>query len=146
MGHARDVVDRATQALLANDLEKLREVYAEDVTITTPDSGTFRGVDKFIDWNRAFTEAFSDLRWEETAVHEVGDYVISQGELVAEHTAPFEYTEGQTIPATGKQVRFREIDVAKVENGMIVQHDLYFDQLDLLVQLGVIEAPTAITT
>ena len=54
--------------------------------------------------------------------------------------------DGQTIPPTGKQIRMRAADVATVREGRIVRHDFYFDQLDMLVQLGLMEAPAVTTT
>ena len=40
----------------------------------------------------------------------------------------------------------RAADVATVRDGRIVRHDFYFDQLDMLVQLGLLEVPTGIST
>src|SRR5687767_7296458 len=60
MGQARELMDRVTQAVVAGDLDTLREIYASDVVVTTPDEGTLQGVDAFIEWNRAFIDAFSD--------------------------------------------------------------------------------------
>jgi ketosteroid isomerase-like protein len=40
----------------------------------------------------------------------------------------------------------RSVDIATVADGKIVRHDFYFDQLDMLTQLGLMEAaasPTA---
>jgi ketosteroid isomerase-like protein len=146
MGQAREVIDRATEAMMNDDLEAFREVYADDVVVTTPDSGTLRGVDALYAWNHDFVKAFSDIHWDELAIHETADSVISQGEMVATHTGDFPVPGGQAVPATGKQMRVREADVAKVENGKIVRHDFYFDQLDMMVQLGLVEAPAATQT
>jgi ketosteroid isomerase-like protein len=35
----------------------------------------------------------------------------------------------------------RAADVAQVRDGRIVRHDFYFDQLDMLSQLGLLEEP-----
>jgi ketosteroid isomerase-like protein len=43
---------------------------------------------------------------------------------------------GDTVPATGKEVRIRSCDIATVKNGKIVEHHLYFDQTEFLGQLG----------
>jgi len=48
---------------------------------------------------------------------------------------------GESVPATGKQIRIRECDVVLVEGGQITQHRFYFDQLEFLDQLGLLPEP-----
>ncbi|MDQ4019216.1 MAG: ester cyclase, partial [Actinomycetota bacterium] len=51
---------------------------------------------------------------------------------------PLQMPDGETIPATGKQIRVRGCDVATVENGRITSHRFYFDQMEFLSQLGLV--------
>ena len=46
--------------------------------------------------------------------------------------------DGQSVPATGKQIRVRECDVVIVEDGLIREHRFYFDQMEFLGQLGLL--------
>lgn len=78
--------------------------------------------------------------------HETADCAIDQGDFVGTHTEPLKLPDGQTDPPTGKRIRVRAPDVATVREGRIVRHDFYFDQLDMLVQLGLMEAPARTTT
>jgi hypothetical protein len=48
---------------------------------------------------------------------------------------------GETLPATGKEVRIRATDAATVQNGRISEHRFYYDQMEFLGQLGL--APEA---
>jgi ketosteroid isomerase-like protein len=137
MGQARDLMQRATAAVVAGELEALRDIYAADMVATTPDEGELHGVDAFIDWNRSFVGSFDDRSYEPQREFETGDCGIDQGWFVATHTRPLPLPDGQSIPASGKRVRMRAMDVATVRDGRIVQHDFYFDQMDLLAQLGV---------
>ena len=136
MGQARELMDRATTAVLAGDLEALRDIYAEDVVATTPDEGTLNGIDAYIEWNRSFIASFSDRSYESQRELETDDCAIDQGYFVATHSEDLALADGQTLPASGKQIRVRAVDIATVRDGKIVQHDFYFDQLDLLTQLG----------
>lgn len=145
MGLARELMDRATNAVLTGDLEDLREIYSADVVATTPDGGTLRGIDAFIDWNRAFVGAFSDRAYEPTKQQETADGAIDQGDFVGTHTNPLQLPDGQSVPPTGRQIRMRSADMATVRDGKIVSHDFYFDQLDMLVQLGLVQAPERAT-
>ncbi len=141
MGQARDVMDRASQAFFAKDFDTLRTLYAPDVVATTPDAGTLNGIDALLEWNRPLVEAFPDMSYELTAAHEAGDVAIDQGEVIGTHTGPFRLPDGSSIEPTGKQVRMRSTDMATVRDGKIVRHDFYYDQLDMLTQLGLMEAP-----
>jgi ketosteroid isomerase-like protein len=146
MGQAREVMDRATEAYFAKDRDTLRTLYAPDVVATTPDAGTLNGIDALMEWNDTLDEAFPDMRFELTAAHEAGDCAIDQGDVVGTHTGPFRLPDGGRIEPTGRQVRIRSADMATVSDGKIVRHDFYFDQLGMLVQLGLMEAPATTPT
>jgi ketosteroid isomerase-like protein len=45
------------------------------------------------------------------------------------------------IPATGKSLDFRFSAIFQVENGKITSIRLYYDQLEILTQLGLAPAP-----
>lgn len=145
MGQPRELMDRATAAVITGDLEALREIYAPDVVATTPDEGELHGIDRFIEWNQSFVASFSDREFVPMSAHETQDCAIDQGDFVGTHTAPLMMPDGQTVPPTGKQIRVRAADVATVRDGRIVRHDFYFDQLDMLVQLGLVEEPAGDT-
>ncbi len=146
MGQARDVMDRATEAYFSKDYETLKTLYAPDVVATTPDAGTLNGIDALLEWNKALDEAFPDMRYELTAAHETGDCAIDQGDVIGTHTGPFRLPDGGSIEPTGRQIRMRSADLATVRDGKIVRHDFYYDQLEMLVQLGLMEAPVETTT
>jgi ketosteroid isomerase-like protein len=140
MGQARELLNRVTEAVVAGDLDALREVYDKDVVVTTPDAGTLHGIEAFIEWNRAFVDSFSERDYHSERGLETGECAIDQGEFIGTHTGPMELPDGSSLPPTGKRVRMRSVDIATVSDGKIVRHDFYFDQADLAAQLGV--APT----
>jgi ketosteroid isomerase-like protein len=146
MGEARELMDRLTEETLGGNLDALRDIYAPDCVATTPDAGTLNGVDAVIEWNRTYLEAFSDLRYESMQKFETAECAVDQGELIGTHTGTLKSPDGQNIPPTGKQVRTRSADIATVRNGKIVRHDFYYDQLDFLSQLGLMQAQAASTT
>lgn len=143
MGQARELMDRSTAAILSGELEALRDIYADDVVATTPDEGTLNGIDAYLEWNRSFIASFSDRSFESQRGFETEDCAIDQGYFVATHTEDLALPGGQSLPASGKQIRVRAVDLATVRDGKIVQHDFYFDQLDMLTQLGMTQAGLA---
>lgn len=146
MGVPQELMDRGTEAILSGDLDVLREIYADDVVVTTPDSGTLNGIEAVIAWHESFVGAFSDREYHRMRAIETEDTVIDQGEFVGTHTAPLAGPDGQSIPPTGKQIRLRGVDIATVRDNKVVRHDFYFDQLEMLSQLGLMEAPTTAGT
>jgi ketosteroid isomerase-like protein len=140
MGQPRELMDKVTEAVLGNDPEALRDLYAPDAVGMTPDAGTLHGVEAIIDYSRTMVEAFSEMSYDYEATFETEDRAIDQGAMVGTHTGPLRLPDGSSIPPTGKQLRVRAIDVVRVENGRIVRHDFYFDQLEMLSQLGLTEA------
>ncbi|MCF4123386.1 ester cyclase [Antribacter sp. KLBMP9083] len=144
MGQARELMDRGTRAGIAGDLDTLREIYDPDVEVTTPDAGTLRGVEAFIEWNRGFIDAFSEREYRLERSLDTEDSAIDQGVFIGTHTEPLALPDGTSIPPTGKQIQVRAVDIATVSDGKIVRHDFYFDQLEMLTQLGLSQggAPT----
>lgn len=139
MGQARELMDRITQAVLVGDLDTLREIYAPDVVVSTPDAGTLHGLEEFLEWNKAFIDAFSDRDYRSERALETDVCAIDQGHFIGTHTQPLQLPDGQSVPPTGKQVTVRSVDIATVANGKVVRHDFYFDQLEMLTQLGLME-------
>ncbi|MBA2383380.1 MAG: ester cyclase, partial [Actinobacteria bacterium] len=85
---------------------------------------------------RAVAAAFPDASWESAHKHESGNVAIDEGYVVGTHTGPLPMPDGQSIPPTGKSVRVRGCDAATVEDGRVKSHRFYFDQMELLGQLG----------
>ncbi|MCA1825212.1 MAG: nuclear transport factor 2 family protein [Frankia sp.] len=138
MGQAREVVDRMTEAMMTRDVKALEGLYAPNAVFTTPDQGEITGREAVVDYLRGFIDAFPDLQWEELAKHESGNTTIDEGHVVGTNTAPLPLRDGQKMPATGKKVRVRSCDIATVKDGLIVQHNFYFDQMEFLGQLGLL--------
>ena len=141
MGEARQVMDRVTEAAFDEDQGALKELYAQDAVAETPDQGTVSGPDAIAAWFGQFSTAFPDASWESAHKHESGNVAIDEGYVVGTNTGPLAMPGGESIPPTGKTVRVRGCDAATVEEGLVKSHRFYFDQMDLLGQLGL--APEA---
>jgi ketosteroid isomerase-like protein len=141
MGQAREVMDKLTSTLVTTgDLKAIAMCYAEDATIMTPDQGEVTGRDQIVEWWRPFVEALDERSWEPLHEHEIGDTAIDEGYFGGMHSAPLHLPSGQTVPPTGRRVRTRGADLAQVVDGHIVEHRFYFDQMELLEQLGLTES------
>jgi ketosteroid isomerase-like protein len=138
VGEARQVMDAITDAMFKHDLDALASLYAPDGVAVTPDQGELQGRDQIIRHLSQFMEAFPDAKYEQLHAHESGNTAIDEGYFVGTHSAPLPMPSGESIAATGKQVRMRACDVATVENGVVTSHRFYFDQMEFLGQLGLL--------
>jgi ketosteroid isomerase-like protein len=138
MPEAREVLDRLTAAMVANDSPAVAACYSEDAVAVTPDEGELRGRNRIAEYMRQFGDSFSDLQYKYLQKHDAGDVAIDEGYLIGTHTGPLPTPSGEAIPATGKQINVRSCDVATVEAGLITQHRIYFDQMEFLGQLGLL--------
>ena len=136
-GTARDLMDRMTAATVAHDLDALQALYAPDCVIETPDAGTLHGRQGLATWMGQFLNAFPDMSWEHAYGHETGEVAIDEGWVVGTNTGPLPMPTGEELAPTGKPIRIRGCDIATVANGQIVSHRFYYDQLELLTQLGI---------
>ena len=140
MSEARDISDRYTEAMKAHDADALGALYADDGVYSEP-AGEFRGREAMVQyWERFFT-AFPDLDPRDEFKAESGDTAINEWSMSATNSGPLETPEG-TIPATGKRVTLRGCDVLTVREGRIRSHRVYYDQMGLLTQLGLVPEET----
>jgi ketosteroid isomerase-like protein len=139
MGQAREVMDRLTEALTTDpDVKVIAELYAEDAVAITPDGGEIHGRDHIVEYWRQMTDAITGATYEPVNSFEVGNTAIDEGYFHGTNTGPLELPSGESLPATQKEVRMRGVDFATVEDGRIVSYRLYFDQMELLGQLGLL--------
>ena len=139
MGEAREVMDRITAALSeTKDFQAAAECYSTEAVGVSPDQGEISGRDAIVEYLRQFSDSFPDLRYEYLAKHESGNVAIDEGYVVGTNTAPLPMPSGESVPATGKQIRVRSCDVVTVEGGMVTSHRFYFDQMEFLSQLGLL--------
>ena len=138
MGQAREVMDRLTTAMGEKDKNTLTKCYAADAVAFTPDQGEIRGREAISNYLFEFWVALPDVRYEYADRHEAGDVAIDEGIIVGTHTGPLSLPTGENLPASGREVRVRSCDVARVENGEITSHHFYFDQMEFLGQLGLL--------
>ncbi len=136
-------MDRLTAAVLAGDRSAILRVYAEDAVAESPDAGRLVGRDAIADYLLGFSQAFPDLRFEVTAEIETDDTAVDEGYMIGTHTGPIVTADGE-VPATGRAIRLRECDVLTARDGLAIQHRFYFDQLELMTQLGLSEEQTIV--
>src|SRR5215831_10472625 len=112
------------------------EVLAPNFVIYDPPFGMQPNREGFRQMFTGFRTAFPDVHVTFEQELADGDYVIHRGYVTATHKGEF-----QGIPATGKQVKIKTLDIWRVENGKAVENWVQLDMLGLMHQLGVVPAP-----
>ncbi|MFE5028810.1 ester cyclase [Streptomyces sp. NPDC056656] len=143
MGDARDVLNRLNAEVnTARDHAVLRDLYAPDAVLTSPNWDDVRGPDGAIAYLSSWTDAFPDVADEPVAQYEIGNVAINQYITRGTHTRPLVGQSGTTVPPTGNSFELRTCDIIVVADGRIVQHHIYLDVADWFGQLGLMpESP-----
>ena len=121
-----------------SDVAVLDELMAPDVVDHDPVPGQGPGREGYKQMAASFFDAFSDFRVRNQDVIADGDKAVLRWTARGRHTAPL-----MGMPATGREVTLRGIDVLRVANGRIVERWGEFDLYGMLQQLGALPAGTA---
>jgi ketosteroid isomerase-like protein len=131
-----DLKHRLTDAINAHDLQGVLDCYSPDAVYVTP-SGVAEGHEQIAWLYEQFFRGFPDFHgtaWFEIA--ECDNPAVTEWTYTGTHTGPFLLPNGQEIQGTGRRITIRATCAAHAENGKIVTHREYFDQLELYSQLG----------
>ena len=93
----------------------------------------------------SWLNAFGDAR---ITVHDelvAGDWVVQEFVFEGTQTAPLQTPAGE-IPATNRQLRGRAAQILRIEGDAVVDTRLYYDQVQLMTQLGLMPEPAAATS
>jgi ketosteroid isomerase-like protein len=131
----RELVHRFYREFDAGDMATATSDFSNDVEIADPGIGTVRGAGPFREYLESFKRALPDGRVIVDREFEAGDALIVEGRFVGTHTGSLTGPNGEVRP-TGSSVNLRFANVWRIEGHRITSHHTYYDQLDLLTQLG----------
>lgn len=140
MGRNRDLLDRAVERYQKRDLDGYMDLYTEDAVLTAPD-GTYEGRAAIHERLSRELAGFPDCEFIVGDFVEQGDWFADEWTFVGTHTAAFRLPDGTELPATGKRVKIRGMEMVRVRDGKMVVDNLYFDVMESLVQLGLVPQP-----
>ena len=134
MRTARQLVEDAADLYSKGDAEGYCALYSDDAVVTSPD-GRFEGQAALLSYVQGLMSP-----WPGAAVT-VGRHCEQAGLYFGEFTlrgtndGPLLMPDGTESPATHKSVEVRGVEIVRVDNGKVVQHDYFWDNLSLLAQL-----------
>jgi predicted ester cyclase len=136
----RQVVDHFFEVVDSKRLDKLPEVDAPNLVMTTP-MGAVNGPAGHGQLLKGFGTAFPNFKHTTTRCVEAGDEISCEGKFSGDHTGPMMMPDGNAIPPTQKHVEFLYVGFAKVKGGKVAQLNVYFDMMGFMQQLGLVPPP-----
>jgi hypothetical protein len=138
MSDPRTVMDQMTDAILSEDIDTLTSLYRSDAVVVAPE-GSFKGLDQIAAYFHTWFDPFGDITAEISAKEDFGRRSLDEWTFHGTNDGPLEMPTGETLPATGKRVNVRGVDICTVDDDdHIVEHHIYYDQAELLGQLGLL--------
>jgi predicted ester cyclase len=142
MATPKQILDRNITAINARDLDGFLSNQQPDVEFVIPGGITFLGREAVGQYMQVMWTAFPDVKLA------FGRQVLGDDEAATEvvmtgtNTGPLNSPTGP-IPPTGKAIKLQTLSMLRFENDRVAFEHNYFDQLDMLTQLGLAPSPSA---
>jgi predicted ester cyclase len=137
------ILEKALAAFNAHDAEELARLSAPDIKAQVPGHPAMTGVQAVKDYNRSLFTAFPDARAKAENVVARGGTATLEGTFTGTQAGPFDTVLGVISP-TGRRVSTRFAQFVDVDRGLVRSLRTYFDQVELMAQLGLAPAQTTI--
>lgn len=133
------LLDEIATSLNARDWAAYGRLFAPDLVVHAPGLHTI-GRDARVKWVQDLIVAFPDGRIAVERVFAHGDLVCAELRFAGTHTGPMN-SAGGTVPATNREVTFPYCLVLRTTAEQIAELHEYFDQMELVTQLGLLPDP-----
>ena len=138
----RELLERYVELYNAGDLDACMELYAEDAVQWMHD-GLFAGVDAIRERLARDLAAFPDAKYVVESFVEDSDKFADEWTFTGTNTGPFRLPDGSEVPATGRPLELKGMELVEVRDGKIVVDNLYYDFMAAVAQLGLVPAGAA---
>jgi predicted ester cyclase len=129
---------RFIKAFNAHDEDGMRALTHPNATFSAPGDVQLRGVEATgyaTKWLRACPDGRLTVRNELVS----GEWLIEEVLFEGTHQGPMD-TQAGTLSATGKKLAIKAVMITRYESDLALETRLYFDQIDVLNQLGAMPA------
>ena len=119
------------EAINSGNLEIINDLVAPDAIENDPAPGQAKGPQGYIDFFTKLGAAFPDMKIEVEQLVADDDNVAFAYTLTGTHNGDF-----NGIPATGKKIKARGLQISKFKDGKMVERWGSSDELGILKQIG----------
>jgi steroid delta-isomerase-like uncharacterized protein len=144
MGEALSVAQEFVEAFNAHDEARLHALDREDVVFEAPGDVKLAGPDATTEYAMSWLRAFPDARITVQNTIAADDWAVQEFTFEGTHEETLVGPAGE-IPATHRRLTGRGVQIIRVQGGKIADVRLYYDQVQLLTQLGLMPAAVGAT-
>ncbi len=144
MSDTRSTFDAWMNAFNAHDEQAIRALTADDCVFEGPGGVRLEGGDAVAGYAMVWLNAFSDARLTAHQVVVDGDWVAMTGTFKGTHDGTLASPDGD-VPATGRTLEGRCSQFVRFADGKSVEEYLYYDQMDVITQLGLMQQAAGAT-
>ena len=137
MPDSRNTFEAWIEAFNSHDEAAIRAVTADTCVFEGPGGVRLEGADACVAYTMGWLTAFSDAKIHVNTVVVDGDWVAMTGMFKGTHDGTLSGPEGD-VPATGRRLEGRCSQFVRFEDGKSVEEYLYYDQMDVATQLGLV--------
>jgi steroid delta-isomerase-like uncharacterized protein len=130
------IVRKFFEATNDHDLNRNRELFADDYRSEAPGSPGPRTLEEGNAYVQGFFTAFPDLHFEVVRTIAQGDFVTANWRATGTHNGPLTTPSGNSIPPTGKKATTPGSTTYQFKDGKAVYAWIHWDMVTLLAQLG----------
>jgi|SRR5437588_4208501 len=145
MADARQIGAEFVDAFNAHDEGRIRELNGENSVIEAPGDVRLEGREAATQYAMAWLRAFPDARINVKNELVDGDWIAQEFTFEGTHEDTLASPNGD-IPATHNRLNGRGVQVLKVEGNLVTDTRLYFDQVQVMMQLGLMPEPASATS
>jgi predicted ester cyclase len=140
MADARQVGQDFVAAFNAHDEARIRDLNGENTILEAPGDVRIEGREPATQYAMAWLRAFPDATITVTNELASGDWVAQEFVFEGTHEDTLSGPGGD-IPATHRHLRGRGVQIFRVEGDAVADTRLYFDQVQIMTQLGLMPEP-----
>jgi predicted ester cyclase len=140
MADAQQVGADFVAAFNDHDESRIRELNAENSVVEAPGDVRVEGREATTQYAMAWLNAFPDARLNVKNEFASGDWVVQEFTFEGTHEGTLSGPAGE-IPATHRRLNGRGVQIFRVEGDEVVDTRLYFDQVQIMTQLGLMPEP-----
>jgi predicted ester cyclase len=140
MADPQQVARQFLDAFNAHDENRIRALNSERAVFEAPGDVQLNGREAAAQYAMAWLNAFPDAQM--TIRNELvsGSWVVQEFSFTGTHRATLS-TPGGAIAATNKPLNGRGTQILRVDGDTIAETRLYFDQVQVMTQLGLMPSP-----
>ena len=144
MASTKEVGAKWVEAFNAHDEAAIRELNGDDVVFEAPGEVRLEGNEASTGYAMGWLNAFPDAQLRVASTFVDGDTVVQEFTFEGTHEGTLSGPAGD-IPATNRRLTGRGVQILRVDSGKVADARLYYDQVQVLMQLGLMPEPATAT-